>query len=110
MGCYAGEKWSMISGTSMSAPQISGVSAIIKQKYPTWSPSAIASALSTTAKPLDANNNTLAAYDVLRNPFGDVIQQFLRPGNAFDFGNGFVDANAALDPGLIFDASKYHCQ
>ena len=96
----------MISGTSMSAPQISGVSAIIKQRYPTWSPSAIASALSTTAFPVDSNNNTLLAYDVVLNPSGEAIQQVKRPGNAFDFGNGFVDATAALDPGLIFDASK----
>lgn len=101
----------MISGTSMSAPHISGVSAIIQQMHPTWSPSAIASALSTTAIPVDSNNNTLVAYDVLLSASGQLIQQFKRPGNAFDFGNGFVHANASLDPGLIFDASKYiYCQ
>ncbi|KAG0568574.1 hypothetical protein KC19_6G030000 [Ceratodon purpureus] len=102
---FRGQQWSMISGTSMAAPHISGISAMIKQKYPTWSPSAIASALSTTANPFGLNNATLVAYDVERNLFGDAIAQLKRPGNAFDFGNGFVDAKAALDPGLIFDAT-----
>jgi len=104
--CHAGEKWAMISGTSMATPHIAGVSAIVRQMHPTWTPSAIASALSTTALPVDSAKNPLVAYDYERDIAGNVVNQITRPGNAFDFGNGFVDATSALDPGLIFDASK----
>jgi len=105
--CHAGEKWAMISGTSMATPHIAGASALVRQMHPTWSPSAVASALSTTAVPVDSANKTLVAYDYERDIVANVITQYKRPGDAFDFGSGFVDATSALDPGLIFDASEY---
>jgi subtilisin family serine protease len=102
---FRGENWAMISGTSMATPHIAGVAAIVRQMYPMWSPSAIASAMETTARALDTNGAPLVAYDYQYDPNGSPLAQISRPGNAFDFGSGFVDATRSLDPGLIFDAS-----
>lgn len=102
---FQGQKWGMISGTSMATPHLAGVAALVKQFHPDWSPSTIASALATTAIFLDSLDNPLVAYDQEHDINTDTKRLFKRPGNAFDFGHGFVDSWAALDPGLIFDAT-----
>lgn len=91
----------MISGTSMAAPHIAGLAALIKQKFPSFSPSAIASALSTTAMLYDRQGGPIMAQRAYRNP--DSNQS---PATPFDMGSGFVNATAALDPGLIFDTGQ----
>ena len=93
-----------MSGTSMAAPHIAGLAALIKQKYPTFSPSALGSALSTTASQLDKNQAPIMAQRAYANP--ELNQS---PATPFDMGSGFVNATAALDPGLIFDISKFYC-
>lgn len=97
-----GEKFAMISGTSMAAPHVAGLAALIKQKFPTFSPSAIASALSTTATLYDKLGGPIMAQRSYSNP--DSTQS---PATPFDMGSGFVNATAALDPGLIFDTGKH---
>lgn len=92
----------MISGTSMSAPHIAGLAALIKQKFPGFSPSAIASALSTTATLYDRQGSPVMAQRSYSNP--DSTQS---PATPFDMGSGFVNATAALDPGLIFDCGMF---
>lgn len=79
------------SGTSMSCPHISGVAAFIKSRRPAWSPSAIKSAIMTTATVMD---NTWKS--ILKDPNGS-------PTTPFDYGSGHVNPLAALDPGLIYD-------
>nr|GEW07242.1 subtilisin-like protease SBT2.2 [Tanacetum cinerariifolium] len=72
--------------------------ALIKQKYPFFSPSAIGSALSTTASLHDKDGGPIMAQRAYANP--DLNQS---PATPFDMGSGFVNATAALDPGLILD-------
>ncbi|KAG7026407.1 Subtilisin-like protease SBT2.2 [Cucurbita argyrosperma subsp. argyrosperma] len=97
---FLGENFAMMSGTSMAAPHIAGLASLIKQKYPTLSPSAIASALSTTASLYDNTGGPIMAQRAYANP-----EQNRSPATPFDMGSGFVNATAALDPGLIFDSS-----
>ncbi|CAL4954358.1 unnamed protein product [Urochloa decumbens] len=97
---FAGESFAMLSGTSMAAPHVAGLAALIKQKFPSFSPAAIASALSTTTTLSDRQGKPIMAQRTYSNP--DSTQS---PATAFDMGNGFVNATAALDPGIIFDCS-----
>lgn len=85
--------FNIISGTSMSCPHVSGLAAILKGAHPEWSPSAIRSALMTTA------------YRSYKN--GGTIQDIAsgQPASPFDYGAGHVDPIAALNPGLVYDAT-----
>lgn len=91
----------MMSGTSMAAPHVAGLAALIKQRFPSFSPYAIGSALSTTASVHDKNDGPILAQRAYANP-----DQNQSPATPFDMGSGFVNATAALNPGLIFDSSK----
>ncbi|KAB2618261.1 subtilisin-like protease SBT5.4 [Pyrus ussuriensis x Pyrus communis] len=89
----AGNKlFNILSGTSMACPHVTGIAALIKAVYPSWSPAAIRSAIMTTATLLDKNHKP-----ILVDPEG-------RRGNAFDYGSGFVNPKRVLDPGLVYDA------
>ncbi|KAJ4701648.1 Subtilisin-like protease [Melia azedarach] len=85
--------FNIISGTSMSCPHVSGLAALVKAAHPEWSPSAIRSALMTTAYSTYSNGKTL--LDVSTG----------QSSTPFDHGAGHVDPVAALDPGLVYDAT-----
>ncbi|RVW78858.1 Subtilisin-like protease SBT1.6 [Vitis vinifera] len=83
--------FNILSGTSMACPHVTGIVALVKAVHPSWSPSAIKSAIMTTATILDKNRRSITV-----DPEG-------RKGNAFDYGSGFVNPTRVLDPGLIYD-------
>lgn len=81
----SGLDFNLMSGTSMSAPHVAGLAALLKQRHPDWSPMAVKSALMTTGR------------DVLDGPGSD-------PAVAFAQGAGHVVPNSAVDPGLVYDS------
>ncbi|KAG6705872.1 hypothetical protein I3842_07G199000 [Carya illinoinensis] len=96
---YAGEGFALISGTSMAAPHIAGIAALVKRKHPHWSPAAIKSALMTTSTTLDRAGRPLQAQQSSETEATKFVT-----ATPFDYGSGHVNPRAALDPGLIFDA------
>lgn len=86
-------KFNIMSGTSMSCPHISGLAALLKAAHPEWSPSAIKSALMTTAY----------NHDNMQNPLRDAADGSL--SNPWVHGAGHVDPHKAISPGLVYDIS-----
>ncbi|KAL6010172.1 hypothetical protein ACLOJK_000603 [Asimina triloba] len=86
-------KYNVISGTSMSCPHIAGVAALVKAAHPSWSPSAIKSALITTAYGVD---NT-------KSPIRDAAAA--EASTPFAHGAGHVNPQKAISPGLVYDIS-----
>ena len=82
-----GENFAYLTGTSMSTPHVAGVAALLLQAHPDWSPSAIKSALMTTAhQSLTGSDGVTAALP-------------------FDYGAGHIVPNDSVDPGLVYDVS-----
>ncbi|KAE8697436.1 putative Subtilisin serine endopeptidase family protein [Hibiscus syriacus] len=75
-------KYNIMSGTSMSCPHVAALAAYVKTFHPHWSPSAIKSALMTTASPMDPSKN---------------------PDAEFSYGSGHVNPVKAINPGLVYD-------
>ncbi|XP_054797646.1 subtilisin-like protease SBT4.3 [Prosopis cineraria] len=80
-------KYNILTGTSMSCPHVTGISAYLKALHPDWSPAAIKSAILTTGKPMKK------AYS------DDAVGEF-------EYGSGHVNPVQASDPGLVYDISK----
>ena len=76
----SGHLWDLTSGTSMSAPHVAGLAALVAAERPDWSPAETKSALMTTADDLAGT----------ASPFAE--------------GAGQVDPGDLLDPGLVLDA------
>ncbi|KAL5099332.1 hypothetical protein RYX36_003659, partial [Vicia faba] len=79
-----------MSGTSMSCPHVAGIVGLLKTLHPDWSPSAIKSAIMTTARTRD---NTA-------RPIHDHVNRKAIP---FSYGSGHIRPNRAMDPGLVYE-------
>ncbi len=79
-----------LSGTSMSSPHVAGSAALLRQLYPTWSPAAIKSALTTTNGVVRLSNGSVDA-------------------NRWGYGAGHLQPNGGGIPSLVYDlaASDY---
>ncbi|XP_047314241.1 cucumisin-like [Impatiens glandulifera] len=77
--------FNIISGTSMACPHATAAAAYVKSFNPLWSPSAIKSALMTTAFEMSAKTT---------------------PQAEFGYGAGHINPVAAIDPGLVYDANQ----
>jgi subtilisin family serine protease len=80
-----GELYQYLSGTSMSAPEVAGIAALLKESNPDWTPAQIKSALTTSARG------------------GALKEDGATPATPFDAGAGHVDPNRAIDPGLVYE-------
>lgn len=86
--------FNIMSGTSMSCPHISGLAALLKAAHPDWSPSAIKSALMTTAY----------THDNTESPLRDSTREESL-STPWAYGAGHVNPQKALSPGLVYDTT-----
>ncbi|KAL3510309.1 hypothetical protein ACH5RR_029710 [Cinchona calisaya] len=80
--------YSILSGTSMACPHVAGAAAYVKSLKPRWSPSAIKSALMTTAWKMNSTSTM----------WGDA---------EFSYGVGHLDPVKATNPGLVYETLTY---
>jgi subtilisin family serine protease len=85
-----GLSFNVYSGTSMSAPHVAGLAALLKDLHEDWSPMAIKSALMTTGT------------DVID---GGTPAPNTNPVLIFRQGAGHVAPKSAADPGLVYDSN-----
>ncbi|KAL6622872.1 hypothetical protein ACP70R_032751 [Stipagrostis hirtigluma subsp. patula] len=88
-----GNTFNSVSGTSMSAPHLSGIAAIIKSAHPDWSPAAVKSAIMTTAYVIDDNKKP-------------ILDENLRPAGHFSIGAGHANPSKVINPGLVYDIDE----
>jgi lantibiotic leader peptide-processing serine protease len=83
--------YAWINGTSMAAPHVTGVAALVIQLHPSWSPSAVAAAVKRTATPMSCPPDW--------QPLGAGDERFRcqggSDGHTSFFGAGLVNAAAA---------------
>lgn len=82
----SGNDYAVYSGTSMAAPHVAGIAALVKGAHPSWSAQNIKNAIASTA------STSMAAINAMY------------PGRII--GNGMVDAQAAINAQVVFQGTK----
>ena len=85
-----GTDFNGLSGTSMSAPHVAGLAALMMSKNPDWSPMAVKSAMMTTADPTNSQ--------------GEPINYAGAPASPLHYGSGEVRPAAAYDTPLVYES------
>ncbi|GJP39666.1 hypothetical protein CLOM_g24014 [Closterium sp. NIES-68] len=81
----------LLSGTSMATPLAAGIAALLVQRFPTWTPAQVMSAIQTTASPVnDAGKPITTEKGAVATPW--------------ETGAGTVNAAKLADPGLTYNA------
>eukprot|EP00897_Mesotaenium_endlicherianum_P007855 jgi/Mesen1/7098/ME000369S06421 len=84
-------QFSRQTGTSMSVGQVAGIAALVKAINPKWTPAMIQSAIMTTATTKTRQGTPIqTAFNTTATPF--------------NYGNGHVQPNDAITPGLVYNA------
>ncbi|WP_343731128.1 S8 family serine peptidase [Duganella sp.] len=104
--------WGLLSGTSMAAPHVTGVAALLRQAYPDWSPAAIKSALMTSATQTFPDTETGLSAGVL--PWSQGAGHINPRGGLPNYGSRDTNPGGAITPGLVYDIAatdyrKYLC-
>ena len=97
---HHGNLFDGLSGTSMSGPHIAGIGALLRSRYPSWSPTAVRSALMTTAGTRDSGDGPILRAGTAATPL--------------DYGAGHARPARAFDPGLVYESTpqdwiRYGC-
>ncbi|KAM0845306.1 hypothetical protein ACQ4PT_056466 [Festuca glaucescens] len=82
--------FTVLSGTSMACPHVSGIVALVRSAHPSWSPAMVRSAIMTTADVTDRQGKPITDGDGER-------------ADAFAMGAGHVNPTIAVDPGMVYD-------
>ncbi|CAI0374240.1 unnamed protein product [Linum tenue] len=86
--------YAMESGTSMSCPHVAGVAALVKAVHPDWSPSAIHSAIMTTAR-------------TRSNAEDKITNEDEEESTSFGYGSGHIRPSRAIKPGLVYEVAPH---
>jgi len=82
---YHGNEFGLMSGTSMAAPNVAGMAALMAGKHPDWSPMAVKSAMMTTATDMYRADGSVDTDN-------------------FATGAGEADPKAMANPGLVYES------
>src|SRR5699024_9545617 len=93
--------YQMLQGTSMAAPHVTGVLALLKEAHPNWSPAQLKAAIETSAEPISQDDGTY--YEPSIQGMG-----FIQPEKAIQTETSIDSPTLSFGKIELGDASKTH--